>query len=423
MIVNRHALEALQREKLRAMVVSILPSNAFYQRKLGAAGVDPVRLTTLQELKRFPFTTKQELAEDQAAHPLYGTNLTYPLGRYCRLHQTSGTKGQPLRWLDTRENWDWFMHCWRLKYEFIGLKPDDRLFFPFSFGPFIGFWAAFEAAVRLGNLCLAGGGMSSSGRLRLLLDNDTTIVCCTPTYALRLAEVARLERIDLAKSAVRAVVVAGEPGGSIPATRRRIEEAWGARVFDHTGMTEVGSLGMECQANPCGVHLLETECIAEVIDPTTGESLAPGHEGELVLTNLGRWGSPLIRYRTGDRVLIDPEPCPCGRIFLRLKGGIRGRTDDMMIIRGNNVYPSTLEGILRRFPEVVEYRLEVSQSGPMTSLHLHVECLPAAPDHDLVEMIRETIRRELHFRPDVTLAPAGSLPRPEMKAQRVVRKM
>ncbi len=423
MIVNRHALEALQCEKLRAMVVSILASNAFYQRKLRAAGVDPVRLLTIQGLKRFPFTTKQELAEDQAAHPLYGTNLTYPLGRYCRLHQTSGTKGQPLRWLDTRENWDWFMHCWRLKYEFIGLKPDDRLFFPFSFGPFIGFWAAFEAAVRLGNLCLAGGGMSSSGRLRLLLDNDTTIVCCTPTYALRLAEVARQERIDLAKSSVRAVVVAGEPGGSIPATRRRIEEAWGARVFDHTGMTEVGSLGMECQANPCGVHLLETECIAEVIDPTTEESLAPGHEGELVLTNLGRWGSPLIRYCTGDRVLIDPEPCPCGRIFLRLKGGIRGRTDDMMIIRGNNVYPSTLEGILRRFPEVVEYRLEVSQSGPMTSLHIHVECLPAPPDHDLVEMIRETIRRELHFRPEVTLAPAGSLPRPEMKAQRVVRKM
>lgn len=420
---SRSSLTTLQLDRLRAMLRAILPSNAFYARKLQGVRADDVK--SLADLARLPFTTKQELVEDQAAQPLYGTNLTYPLRRYCRLHQTSGTStGKPLRWLDTPESWEWFMQCWKQKYELVGLTPADRLFFPFSFGPFIGFWAAFEGAVRLGNLCVAGGGMSSAARLRLLLEHEITIVCCTPTYALRLAEVAQEENLDLAGSSVRALIVAGEPGGSIPATRRRIEETWGARVFDHTGMTEIGSLGMECVANPGGVHMLETECIAEVIDfsrpgcPATGL----GEEGELVLTNLGRWGSPLIRYRTGDRVVIDPDPCPCGRVFLRLKGGILGRTDDMIIIRGNNVYPSALEDIIRRFPEVGEYRIEVCQSGPLTSLRVELENKQTA-DQDLAERLCETIRNELSFRPDVTLVPIGTLPRSEMKSRRVVRKL
>jgi phenylacetate-CoA ligase len=418
---DRAALTRVQLAKLRAMLHEILPANAFYARKLAGIAID--RLQTLDDLARLPFTTKQELVDDQAAHPPYGSNLTYPLRRYCRLHQTSGTsRGRPLRWLDTRESWDWFMHCWRLKYETVGLTPDDRLFFPFSFGPFIGFWAAFEGAFRLGNLCLPGGGMTSAARLRFLMENDATVICCTPTYALRLAEVARQEGIDLAHSAVRILIVAGEPGGSIPATRRRIEEAWGARVFDHTGMTEIGSLGIECPENPLGVHMLETECIPEVIDAATGERLPPGREGELVLTNLGRWGSPLVRYRTGDRVLADPDPCPCGRVFLRLKGGIRGRTDDMIIIRGNNVYPSALEDIIRRFPAVEEFRIEVDQSGPLTSLHLLLECPPPAGTA-LADAVRAAVRTELNFRPVVTLVPPGTLPRAEMKSQRLVRKM
>src|SRR5262249_40288293 len=154
-----------------------------------------------------------------------------------------------------------------------------------------------------------------------LLDNEVTVVLCTPTYALRLAEVARDEQIDLAASSVRALIVAGEPGGSIPATRQRIESAWGARVFDHYGMTEIGALGIECPEHPAGLHLLETECIAEVIDPETAGLVPPGQVGELVLTNLGRLGSPLIRYLTGDLVKIDPKPCPCGRSFMRLDGG------------------------------------------------------------------------------------------------------
>src|SRR5207244_8306504 len=218
------------------------------------------------------------------------------------------------------ESWNWVLDNWDQFYQIIGLKTGDRLFFPFSFGPFLGFWTAFEAASRQGFFCLPGGGMSSAARLRFLLDNQATVVLCTPTYALRLGEVAREEGIDLTSSGVRALIVAGEPGGSISATRARIEAIWGARVFDHWGMTEIGALGIECPENPAGLHLLETECLAEVIDPTTGEAVPTGQTGELVLTNLGRWGSPLLRYRTGDLVRIDPRPCPCGRTWIRLEG-------------------------------------------------------------------------------------------------------
>ncbi len=415
---DRLALEAQQTAKLQFMLAQILPGNSFHAHKM--AGIKP-GLITLETLSELPFTSKEELLEDQARRPPYGTNLTYPIHDYYRLHQTSGSKGAPLRWLDTRASWQWFLDCWREIYACIGLKREDRLCFAFSFGPFVGFWAAFEGAAQSGNLCLTAGGMTTSARLRFLLENAATIVCCTPTYALRMAEIAQKDGLDLPNSAVRALIVAGEPGGSIAATKQQIEAAWGARVFDHYGMTEMGSLGIECVPNPGGFHLLETECIAEVIDPASGARLAAGEQGELVLTNLGRWGSPLIRYRTGDRVIVDPAPCPCGRVFARIIGGVLGRTDDMFVIRGNNVFPSALENILRRFPEVGEFRIEVDETGPLTSLTLRLEC-QLAKAH-VAEQVCEAVRRELLFRPEVILVAPGSLPHAEMKSQRLVRRM
>jgi phenylacetate-CoA ligase len=400
------------------MIGAILPTNRFYSKKLAAAAIDPRRVRTAEQLQTLPFTTKQELLDDQATHPPYGSYLTYPLQRYCRLHQSSGTAGVPLRWLDTPESWEWFLGCWRTIYKTIGLRRDDRLFFPFSFGPFLGFWGAFEGAARLGNLCLPGGGMTSAARLHFMLDHRATVVACTPTYALRLAEVAAEERIDLAGSPVRALVVAGEPGGSIPATRARIEAAWGAGVFDHTGMTEIGALGIECIENPGGVHLIETECIAEVIDPQSTQPVPPGANGELVLTNLGRWGSPLIRYRTGDLVRADTDPCPCGRAWLRLNGGILGRVDDMLIIRGNNVYPGAVEELLRGISQVAEYRCTVAASGALNALRIEVEPTNEQSAEPLVRRVSRAFQDRFHFRADVHAVPRGSLPRFEMKARR-----
>jgi len=304
---DRAALRRHQCDRLRALLREILPGNGFYARKVAAAGIGRSVVDSLTDLSRLPFTTKAELTADQDGHPPYGQVLTYPLSRYSRMHQTSGTSGRPLRWLDTSASWNWLLGCWDEYFRIIGLTPRDRLFFAFSFGPFLGFWTAFEAAARQGCLCLAGGGLSSTARLRMLFDHEATVVLCTPTYALHLAEVARREGMDLAASAVRAVVVAGEPGGSIPATRARIESAWGARVFDHSGLTEVGAAGIECPENPAGLHLLETEYIAEVIDPAGDAPVAAGQPGELVLTNLGRWGSPVIR------VPVRPLPRPARR--------------------------------------------------------------------------------------------------------------
>jgi phenylacetate-CoA ligase len=415
--LDRDRLTALQGERLRGLVAEILPANRFYAAKFAAAGLSAASVREAADLHRLPFTTKAELLADQAEHPPYGTNLTYPRQRYPRLHQTSGTQGRPLRWLDTAESWQWMLDCWKQIYRITGVGTADRLCFAFSFGPFLGFWTAFEAAWQLGMLCLPAGGMSSAARLRFLADNEATALLCTPTYALHLADVAAEQGVELPRLGVRSLIVAGEPGGSIPATRRRIEQAWGARLFDHSGMTEMGPAAVECRENPCGLHLLEDDYLAEVIDPDSCRPVLAGQVGELVLTNLGRRGSPLLRYRTGDLVRPDPRPCPCGRTFLRLDGGILGRTDDMIHLRGNNIYPSALEDVIRRFPGVAEYRIELDASQALTALRIEVEPHNGA-GQGLARDISEAIRDTLLFRAEVRAVPPGTLPRYEMKAQR-----
>ena len=216
-------LRVAQRRKLAAMLAKVLPANRFYAEKFAGLTFDAIR----DPLDRLPLTTRAEIQDDQAEHPPYGRNLTFPLGEYRRMHQTSGTTGAPLRWLDTAESWAWWKRCCAIVFRAAGLTDQDRLMFPFSFGPFVGFWAAFESAVELGNFCLPAGGMSTSARLGYLLDNRLTMVCCTPTYALRMIEVAQSEGLDLPSCAVRGLIVGGEPGASIPAVRSRIESGWG----------------------------------------------------------------------------------------------------------------------------------------------------------------------------------------------------
>ena len=297
--------------RLRRLLAEVLESNPFYGPRLRAAGVRcPGDVASMADYRRLPFTTKEDLSLDQAGHPPYGTNLTYPLERYVRVHQTSGTTGRRLRWLDTRAGWDWFTGCWMEVYRGAGVMASDRLFFAFSFAPFIGFWSAFDAAARMGAMAIPGGGMSSAQRLEALAANDATVLVCTPTYALHLARVARDEGLDPAATAVRATIHAGEPGASLAATRARIEQAWGARCFDHAGATEVGAWGFECGEQD-GLHLNEDEFVCEILEPGTDR---PADEGELVITNLGRIGSPVIRYRTGDRVRWHESriPAPAG---------------------------------------------------------------------------------------------------------------
>jgi phenylacetate-CoA ligase len=418
---TREQLRHQQAERLRELVATVIPANPFWTKKFAAAGVQPEHLQTPADLAGLPTTQKKELVEDQLAAPPYGTNLSEPVSRFNRLHQTSGTTSAPLRWLDTPISWDWVSSCWRQIFEITRTTADDVIAFPFSFGPFLGFWAAFDAASRMGALCLPAGGLTSQARLQMIRDNRATVICCTPTYALRLAEGAAEEGIDLTQNSVRSIIVAGEPGGSVPSLRTAIETAWGARVFDHWGMTEVGPLAVECPENPGGLHVLETECIAEILDPTSQQPVSAGSQGELVITNLGRTGSPLFRYRTGDLVMADPNPCPCGRHLLRLKGGILGRLDDMVTIRGNNVFPSSIEGILREFSEIAEYRIDVETHRAMQHIKITIEPHSGTSAEPLTEKVGRTIRDRLHFQAEVVDAPPGTLPRFEMKSRRFFR--
>jgi phenylacetate-CoA ligase len=413
------ALRALQRQKLSAMLTEILPANIFYREKFAGLQFDPL----LDPIEKLPFTTRAELEADQLAHPPFGGNLTYPIERYCRFHQTSGTGGHPMRWLDTVESWEWFRKIWGIIFTSAGVGSGDRILYAFSFGPFVGFWGAFEGASAVGALCLPAGGLTTLARLNMLLENQATVVCCTPTYALHMAETAASEGIDLRQSAVKTIIVAGEPGGSIPATRSRIESAWGARVIDHTGMTEMGPVTFECAPRRGeGVHIIESEFIAEVIDPATGTLLNDGQTGELVLTNLGRWGSPLIRYRTGDQVVLTRGQCDCGRSYARLEGGILGRTDEMFIVRGNNVFPTAVEAVIRRFDEVAEFRCTIEDGGALTQVRVELEPVSTYMMNDaLAERVGHALQEALHFRAEVAMVGLGALPRFELKGRRFVR--
>jgi len=413
----REKLAELQLEKLQAMVAELWGKNKFYTEKWRAAGLEPGDIRSLDDLARLPLTQKHALVEDQNANGPFGNNLTYPIGQYARYHQTSGTTGTPLKVPDTAAGWEWWGRCWGHILSGAGVTAEDRLFMAFSFGPFVGFWAAVEGARQVGSLLIPGGGRDSIQRLELMRDTGATVLACTPTYALRLAEVAREEGFDLSTIPIKATVHAGEPGANVPATKRRIEETWNAKCFDHAGATEVGAHSFECEIQPGATHLIESEYIAEILDPDTGQPVPEGERGELVITNLGRWGFPIIRYKTGDVVRANYQVCECGRTSMRFEGGILCRADDMVTVRGVNVFPAAVENIVRTFNEVDEFRVTVSKLREMDEMSLEVELVEGA-DPAVIEAIISKLDTMLSFRPRVELVPRNTLPRFELKAKR-----
>jgi phenylacetate-CoA ligase len=404
--LDRTSLEKHQLDRLNSLLSEIVPVNPFYSRTL--ADVE-LPLRSLADLERVSYTTKDDLigtGDGPAA------NRTWPVERYVRFHQTSGTRGRPLAILDTAEDWDWWIDCWQYVLDAGDVTSADCVMMAFSFGPFIGFWSAYEAAAARGCLVVPGGGMTSAARLELIRSSRATVVCCTPSYALHLAEIGAQREADVGTLGVRVLILAGEPGGSIPATRRRIEQAWRADVIDHGGATEVGAWGCGDREGR-GLYVTESQFIAEFRSPTTGERPKEGEHAELVLTTLGRPGAPVIRYRTGDLV----RPCWSENRFVLLEGGILGRTDEMLIIRGVNVFPTALEQIVRGFPEVDEFRFTASRIEEMDHVTVEVEDRLERPAR-----IAEELRVRLGLKMDVTCVPTGSLPRFEGKAQRFVDK-
>ncbi|MGH9836273.1 MAG: phenylacetate--CoA ligase family protein [Blastocatellia bacterium] len=417
---SRAQLREWQDERLR-LLLSELAANQFYQEKFRLAGMKMAETRGAADLARLPFTTKSELAADQDKHPPYGRLLTYPLSRYRYVHQTSGTTGRSLRWLDTKEDWDTFMRCWAEVYLGAGVTEEDLVFCAFSFGPYVSHWTGIDGARHVGALALSGGGMHSEQRLRAILDNRCTVLVCTPTYALHLAEVAAGLGLDLASSDIRITIHAGEPGASMPNVKRRIEEAWGARCFDHAGATEVGAWAFDCQAEDGAIHLNELEFIFEVIDPQTGKAGDEGARGELVITTLGRAGMPVLRYRTGDLVEMTTEPCACGRRLARVKGGVLGRADDMLSVRGVNLYPAAIDNLIRAVPSIIEYEVEIRRVSEMDDLLLKIETDERFSFDEVEQAILAAFRAQLNIRVSVAQAERGSLPRYEFKARRYKR--
>ncbi|MDA8975088.1 phenylacetate--CoA ligase family protein [Akkermansiaceae bacterium] len=386
-------LVSRQLEQVNALLAALASGgNKFYQAKLdGLNSVESIAEFTV----RVPFTTKEELTDDQLSYPPYGTNLTYPLEQYSRFHQTSGTSGQPMIWLDDAEGWNWLRGNWEWVWEEADVKSGEAAFFPFSFGPFLGFWAGFESATSLGIRAIPAGGLSSENRLKMMARLRPEILCCTPTYGLRLAEFG-----NAANLGVKKLIVAGEPGGSLPEVRARLEKAWGAEVIDHHGMTEVGPVTVGDRDDPTLLKIRHDSYFCEIINQDESGV------GELVLTTLGRHGSPLLRYRTGD--LVQPVETDQG---FALKGGIIGRADDMVVVRGVNLYPGSVDDVVRSVQGIAEYEVLIEEVNAMSEVRLRVEGNGA-------DQLAQRLQEVFSLRIPVAEVAVGTLERFEIKSKR-----
>jgi phenylacetate-CoA ligase len=422
----RDELSALQLHKLRAMCDWAYARCGFHRRRWDAARFHPDQLRTLDDIRRVPFMTREEWMAAQMAEPPFGDLLAADRELAIRYHLTSGTSGRvPIRVLDGMKDWEWIAEMWAYGFWGFGVRPSDVVFFAFSYGTFIGFWGAQYCCEKIGCLTLPSGGATTEGRIRTIMDMGATVVCSTPTYALRLWRAASEMGIDLARdSKVEKLIVSGEPAGSIPAVKRQLEEAWGARVGDTAGMTEIGTIMIfECRHQPGGTHIIEDNFIEETIEPFGDAPVPYGEKAERVVTSFGRGFVPLIRYRTKDMVVKTPySACACGRTGDIYVGGLQGRWDDMKLVRGTNVYPRAVESIVREHDAIDEFQILLTRDL-VDEITLRVELKPGREiDWNALE---SRLRRELAeahegLRFNVDLAEPNSLPRFELKARRLV---
>src|SRR5262245_37570051 len=419
---SRAAMTRLQLSRLRAQVAHAARSSPFYRRKLRAAGVTPGRLRSLDDLRRLPFTTKDELKANQAEHPPWGDVLAVPLADVLRVHLTSATTGRPLAFLDTAQDWYGFYHSYARSLYAYGVRKTDMVMAAFSSGPWIGYWSGFHAAQDLGCLVYPVGGLSTEQRLDALLAYPITVLGCTPSYALFLAEAAARKGIDLAKDTrLRITWHTGEPGASIPATRARIESAFGARAYDLPGLTEIAAWGFECDARAGLTHVHEDYAYPEVLDEQD-QPVKPGERGELVFTSLYRRAMPLVRYRTRDIVLLADRRCPCGRTLVAFEGGVLARVDDMKKVRGIIVYPRRIEELVRPHSGVDEFQIVFRRHEGLDDILVRIDPSPALslPERDgLGARLADALRGGLGIRASVELTEPGALPRWDHKAKRV----
>ena len=422
----RDELEVLQVNKLKRLVEWTDANVPWQAKRLRDAGVTADSIASPDDLRRIPFLTRDEWMAGQTEQPPYGPILAAPVDAAVRYHMTSGTTGKtPIRVLDSMKDWEWIAEMWCYGLWGFGVRPLDTVFVAFGYSTFIGFWGLHYACEKLGALTLPGGAMTTDQRVKQIVDMGATVVASTPTYALRMAQEARSLGIDLADSPVRRIILSGEPAGSIPATKKLIQDQWGAKAGDTAGMTELGTIMIfECEEQPGGTHIIEDHYLEEVVDPDTHRPVPYGEMGERVVTSFGRGFIPVLRYRTRDFVVRVPgSTCSCGRTFDIYEGGIRGRVDDMKLVRGTNVYPRAVEAIVREHPEIDEFQIHLYT---VEGIRDEIEILCEIPDANAdAQRTLRALERELAdahegLRFAVARADAGTLPRFELKAKRVL---
>jgi phenylacetate-CoA ligase len=415
--------------KLQAQVRYAWERSPFYRRKWEAAGVAPDRLRSLEDLARFPVVHKAELRAAQTAVPPFGDYLCIAPGEVARIHGTSGTTGRPTVFGIGADDWRRIGEAHARVLWAAGLRPGDTLLVCSFFSLYLGSWGALVGAERLGATAFPFGAGASGQTLAAVQwarDLRPAAFYGTPSYALHLAETARREGIDPRTLGFRLLLFSGEPGAGIPATKRLIEETFGGACIDMGSMAEMTPwmTNGEC-AHRTGMHLWQDLVYTQVCDPERHEPLPYGAEGTPVYTHLERTSQPMIRLVSGDRARWTDAPCPCGRTYPRLPAGLYGRYDDMIVVRGENIYPSAVEDTLRAIEGFGgEFRVIVSRREAMDELLVRAEFAPehAAPERRqaLAARMRERLRARLGIHPVIDLVPAGTLERTEFKARRVI---
>jgi phenylacetate-CoA ligase len=413
--------EALKLQLLQKHLHHAYNNSPYYRASFDAAGVHPEEVRSLDDIRRFPFINKQTLRERQLAVPPFGDLVAVPERDIVYISASSGSTGVPTASPFTAQDFDEWIDYEARQFWSSGLRPEDRYAHSLNFSLFVG-GPCVLGAQKLGALSIHAGTVPSERLLAIAKQFQVTAIWTTPSYAWYLGETAVKEGIDLKKDlAIRRIFVAGEPGGSIPETRQRIEALWGASVYDYYGLSDIfGSCAGMCEEKD-GLHWAEDHILVEVLHPDTNEPVEEGGRGEMVLTTLKKTARPMVRFRTGDIVSFTSEPCGCGRTSIRLQG-VHGRLDDMLIIKGANLFPSDVEAIARRDHDLTgEYRLIVERENHLDVLTVEVErsATFSGRDEDLAHHFGRQLKSITGVSAVVKILPADTLPRATHKAKRV----
>jgi len=414
----------LQIKKFRKIFKWAYDHSKFHRSLYEEAKITPHDIHSFDDIRRVPTVEKAMMRDIQRKDPYpYGDALCVPLKDVVEFRQTSGTTGQPVYQPDTWQDWEWWAECWSFILLSQGSRPRDRVFIPFGYNIFVAFWAGHYAAEKIGCEVVPGGVLDTKARILKIQELKATAMMGTPTYMLGMAATARDKMgIDPVELTINKITCAGEPGASIPGTKKRMEEAWGARVFDHAGATEIGAWSYECAEQSGGLHVNEALFLVEIEDVETGEIIdEPGKRGKMIITALDRMAMPCVRFDSKDIIEWGPEPCTCGRTFRLIKGGVVGRVDDITKIKGVLLAPSAIEEVVRSIEGLSdEYEVVVDKVGDVDRIVLKVELLPdAGGQKDSVEaLLKDQLRLKTNLGYKLEFHDYKSLPRYEVKAKR-----